>query len=117
MTPTLQDRVIAYNCFDLPGQPMSVHMGTSYLISDLLKAVEEITKERDEWVARHEDCCRLMGECTQDRADMETERDEYQQAADMLEADGKAQQVAVPVPLSDDLVFCVHCINSGRRAV
>ena len=40
----------------------------------LLK-IEELTKERDEWLARHAECCRLMGECMQDRADMGTERD------------------------------------------
>ena len=40
----------------------------------LLK-IEALTKERDEWLARHAECCRLMGECMQDRADMATERD------------------------------------------
>ena len=48
MTPTtLQDRVIAYKCFELPGQPMYTHTGTSRLISDLFIAVEALTKERD----------------------------------------------------------------------
>jgi hypothetical protein len=37
--------------------------------------IEALKKERDEWLARHAECCRLMGECMQDRADMETERD------------------------------------------
>ena len=48
MTPTtLQDRVIAYKCFELPSQPMYTHTGTSRLISDLFIAVEALTKERD----------------------------------------------------------------------
>jgi hypothetical protein len=37
--------------------------------------IEALKKERDEWLARHAECCRLMGECMQDRADMATERD------------------------------------------
>lgn len=37
--------------------------------------IEALKKERDEWLARHAECCRLMGECMQDRADMGTERD------------------------------------------
>lgn len=37
--------------------------------------IESLKKERDAWLARHAECCRLMGECMQDRADMGTERD------------------------------------------
>jgi D-serine deaminase-like pyridoxal phosphate-dependent protein len=43
--------------------------------------IESLKKERDEWLARHAECCRLMGECMQDRADMATERDALAAAA------------------------------------
>ena len=63
MTPTtLQDRVIAYKCFELPGQPMYTHTGTSRLISDLFIAVEALTKERDEYKERMQ---RLMTTVTE----------------------------------------------------
>lgn len=56
------------------------------VMRQLLK-IEELTKERDEWLARHAECCRLMGECMQDRADMGTERDALMSAAKLaLEA-------------------------------
>ena len=44
-------------------------------VQSLSDQVEALKKERDEWLARHAECCRLMGECMQDRADMATERD------------------------------------------
>lgn len=31
----LRDRVIRFNLMDLPGQPMGMHMGTSYLVDNL----------------------------------------------------------------------------------
>lgn len=52
----------------------------------LLK-IEELTKERDEWLARHAECCRLMGECMQDRADMGTERDALALGVDQWKVD------------------------------
>jgi hypothetical protein len=39
------DRVTAYRRLDLPGQPMAAHMGTTYLINDLAKAVEQQARE------------------------------------------------------------------------
>lgn len=39
----LRDRVNKFNALELPGQPMGMHMGTSYLVNDLLKAVEELS--------------------------------------------------------------------------
>jgi hypothetical protein len=38
----LKDRVLQFHSLTLPGQPMGMHMGTSYLVSDLLKMVEEL---------------------------------------------------------------------------
>jgi len=40
MTPTerfddLRDRINQFNMLQLPGQPMGMHMGTSYLLNDL----------------------------------------------------------------------------------
>ncbi len=45
------------------------------LIVERSDAFFKVIQERDEWLARHAECCRLMGECMQDRADMATERD------------------------------------------
>jgi hypothetical protein len=35
----LEKRIEQFNSLSLPGQPMSMHMGTSYLVSDLWKEV------------------------------------------------------------------------------
>jgi hypothetical protein len=45
MSDNLSERVEQFRCLELPGQPMSMHMGTSYLISDLWKEVERLTSE------------------------------------------------------------------------
>jgi hypothetical protein len=48
----LDERVLAYTCLELPGQPPFVHMGTSYLIHDLHKEVKELKsllKEFYDW--------------------------------------------------------------------
>ena len=39
---TLEDRVLAYKCLELPGQPMSMHMGTANLINDLMEEVKRL---------------------------------------------------------------------------
>lgn len=44
----LADRVGQFNCLELPGQPQMMHMGTSYLVNDLWRAVEQLRSERDE---------------------------------------------------------------------
>ena len=49
--------------------------------------IEALKKERDEWLARHAECCRLMGECMQDRADMATERDTLDLEVDQSRVD------------------------------
>ena len=40
--PTLDERVMQFNMLQLPGQPMAMHMGTAYLVSDLHKRVKEL---------------------------------------------------------------------------
>ena len=43
----LADRVMQFKTMSLPGQPMAMHMGTSYLVNDLWRAVQEARAERD----------------------------------------------------------------------
>ena len=42
----LEERVLQYKMMQLPGQPMITHMGTSYLIDDLLTALKELSALR-----------------------------------------------------------------------
>jgi hypothetical protein len=42
---SLEDRVTQFRCLELPGQPMSMHMGTSYLVNDLWNKVKEQAAE------------------------------------------------------------------------
>lgn len=44
---TLDERVTAFKCFELPGQPVACHMGTSYLVNDLWREVVGLRAERD----------------------------------------------------------------------
>jgi hypothetical protein len=37
----LKRRVDQFNMLELPGQPMMMHMGTSYLVNDLWRALKE----------------------------------------------------------------------------
>lgn len=60
MSNDLEQRVQQYRTFELPGQPMATHMGTSYLINDLWKEVERLRAELDAarrtaeyWKAEH----------------------------------------------------------------
>ena len=41
----LEERVYQFNTLKLPGQPMSMHMGTSYLVNDLWREVQRLRKE------------------------------------------------------------------------
>ena len=38
----LADRVYKFNRLQLPGQPMGMHMGTSYLVNDLWMEVQRL---------------------------------------------------------------------------
>ena len=42
----LLERAVKFSLLELPGQPQGMHMGTAYLVSDLRRAVEELS----EWV-------------------------------------------------------------------
>ena len=42
---SLESRVTQFRCLELPGQPMSMHMGTSYLVNDLWSKVKEQAAE------------------------------------------------------------------------
>lgn len=39
---TLEERVIAFKRMELPGQPMGMHMGTSYLVDDLWREIQRL---------------------------------------------------------------------------
>lgn len=41
----LETRVQKFNSLQLPGQPMAMHMGTSYLVEDLWKEVQRLRAE------------------------------------------------------------------------
>lgn len=61
MNDNLSERVEQFRCLELPGQPMSMHMGTSYLISDLWKEVERVTAERDALLSDAQDLALMIG--------------------------------------------------------
>lgn len=39
---TLEERVMAFKTMSLPGQPMGMHMGTSYLVNDLWREISRL---------------------------------------------------------------------------
>lgn len=41
----LMKRVEQFNALELPGQPMMMHMGTMYLVNDLMRAVKKFAEE------------------------------------------------------------------------
>lgn len=41
----LKDRVAKFNLLQLPGQPMGMHMGTSYLVNDLWREIDRLRAE------------------------------------------------------------------------
>ena len=53
----LKSRVDDFNMLRLPGQPMGMHMGTSYLVNDLWREVDalraELAKVREDYDADH----------------------------------------------------------------
>lgn len=40
------ERAVDFACLKLPGQPMSMHMGTSYLVSDLAQEVRTLRHQK-----------------------------------------------------------------------
>jgi len=42
----LQDRVLKFKLMELPGQMRVMHMGTSYLIRDLMEEILRLNKEK-----------------------------------------------------------------------
>ena len=42
MNDNLKKRVEQFHCLQLPGQPMAMHMGTSYLVNDLVAEIERL---------------------------------------------------------------------------
>lgn len=46
--PSLDERVHQFKCLSLPGQPMSMHMGTSYLVSDLHAELKRVREQYDD---------------------------------------------------------------------
>ena len=47
----LRERVLQYDMLELPGQSPMMHMGTNYLVHDLLRYAEQLQRERDEAVS------------------------------------------------------------------
>ena len=45
MSTSLETRVAAFKCFELPGQPLVHHAGTSQLISDLMAEVVRLRRQ------------------------------------------------------------------------
>ena len=41
----LEERVNLFNRMALPGQPLGMHMGTSYLVNDLMREIRELQAE------------------------------------------------------------------------
>jgi len=42
MKDDLKERINKFNSLQLPGQPIAMHMGTSYLVNDLWREVERL---------------------------------------------------------------------------
>lgn len=42
----LEKRVQQFNSLSLPGQPMGMHMGTSYLVNDLWREIQRLRAEQ-----------------------------------------------------------------------
>lgn len=41
----LKERKMQFDMLELPGQPMGMHMGTAYLMGDLMRMVEKLYEE------------------------------------------------------------------------
>lgn len=67
MSDDLKDRIEKFNLLELPGQPMMMHMGTSYLVGDLWREINRLTanqQEQRDFIQRLE---RLLGEAASER--------------------------------------------------
>jgi len=52
MEEELAERVKKFNALELPGQPRTMHMGTSYLVNDLWAEVKRLRDENEYLEAR-----------------------------------------------------------------
>ena len=52
----LKKRVGQFNTLELPGQPQGMHMGTSYLVGDLLRALLSLSAEVERMREALEQC-------------------------------------------------------------
>lgn len=101
MVTDLKRRVEQFGRFELPGQPIAMHMGTSYLIGDLWRALtaalavrpepegmelETTAEDRERWKIRADDAGRLARDFARLKAErdaaVETEREACAALAD-----------------------------------
>lgn len=80
----LKKRVEQFNALELPGQPMGMHMGTAYLVGDLMRALLSLSAERKEVQAQY-DTLRVNWDALCDkRCQAECERDRMREALNEL---------------------------------
>ena len=56
----LKQKVQDFNMLKLPGQPMMMHMGTSYLVNDLWKRIAELGEAIEEAISSEHDECKVI---------------------------------------------------------
>ncbi|MEW8120045.1 MAG: hypothetical protein AB2792_23030 [Candidatus Thiodiazotropha sp.] len=56
----LETRVRKFNCMELPGQPLGMHMGTSYLVNDLWREVQKLKEESPSDPAGYDDLVKKL---------------------------------------------------------
>lgn len=107
-TPSLDERVQMFNSLRLPGQGISMHMGTSYLVNDLWRA---LTTEREAHEATKRELANLRAEeeaCWEVLAEAQSPGTDHmcnsiEDLANRLKAAEAALQAAAePVAISDD---------------
>ena len=60
---TLAERVQKFQCMELPGQPMMMHMGTSYLVGDLWRSHQELLSALRQMVLNSEGDGKTYRDC------------------------------------------------------
>ncbi len=60
----LQDRVNKFSALELPGQPQGMHMGTSYLVGDLWRAVQRLEADNDKLRTDNDELCKAVEDLT-----------------------------------------------------